>query len=517
VTEVITDDREFLYEIKPADQAIYDRVLPRQSRLLDTLETIDWDAFVPILRSYHCVNSGAPGYSLLRLLKLEFLKYFFRLSDRQVVERANTDLLFRYFLGLSVTAKLPSHTALTRFRGHMTDEGFAKVFDQLVAQARDAGLIQDKLRITDATHLYSAAAIPTTLTLLAQLRERMIDAIQGVSPIDAQGFRLLRDRMKTDSETLEAKSKLQTRIDLVEDIQDWIIRFLADQPSRDHSAWRKLQSVHALAAKILDDCNHPSQGDRTRSIVDPDVRTGMHHGYYDGYMIEVMMDADSELITMLDVLPANGAEARSAVDLIRQEEQVHGNDVEALSIDGIGFNGAVLRELTDPKDLAIEVIVPPTDFQKSEGFASSEFQLNEDGTRVICPAGQTSNKGYTKKDKSNSTYFDFSASKCLDCPLLSQCHPGMKPTSRTGRRVNKNEYESDYQAARDKTTTQRYQEVRQRHPAIERKLNEIVRHHGGRMCLYFTREKVRAQQLMTCFGVNLKRISLLLTKEICLQ
>jgi hypothetical protein len=82
------------------------------------------------------------------------------------------------------------------------------------------------------------------------------------------------------------------------------------------------------------------------------------------------------------------------VDLIRHEAKVHGNDVETLSIDGIEFKGAVLRELTDPDDLAIEVIVPPTDFQKSEVFPSTEFQLNEDGTRVTYSAGQTFNKGY---------------------------------------------------------------------------------------------------------------------------
>jgi len=153
-----------------------------------------------------------------------------------VIKSANTDLLFRYFLDLSVTAKLPDYTALTWFCGNMTYEGFAKIFDQLVAQARAAGLIQDKLRITDATHLYSAAAIPSAITLLAQLRERMIAAIQGVGPIDTQGFRLVRDRVKTESESLEVKPKLQTRVDLVQEIQDWIVQFLAEQPPHDNAA-----------------------------------------------------------------------------------------------------------------------------------------------------------------------------------------------------------------------------------------------------------------------------------------
>ncbi len=136
---------------------------------------------------------------------------------------------------------------------------------------------------------------------------------------------------------MEEKPKLQTRIDLVQEIQDLIVQKLADQTSMDNEAWRKLQMVHDLAAKILDNCNHPGQGDRVRSVVDPEVRTGKHQEYYDGYMVDIMIDADSELITMLDVLPANGAEAANAVELIRREERVHGNDIESLSIDGIGF------------------------------------------------------------------------------------------------------------------------------------------------------------------------------------
>lgn len=49
------------------------------------------------------------------------------------------------------------------------------------------------------------------------------------------------------------------------------------------------------------------------------------------------MDADSEIITEVNVLPANGDEAVDAVHLIRQKEAVHGNDIQAISIDGTGF------------------------------------------------------------------------------------------------------------------------------------------------------------------------------------
>lgn len=78
-------------------------------------------------------------------------------------------------------------------------------------------------------------------------------------------------------------------------------------------------------------------------MVDPDARCGKHGEYYDGYLLDVMMDADSELITAIDVLPANGEEAANAIALVKHEQQTHGNNIERLSIDGIGFNGAVLR------------------------------------------------------------------------------------------------------------------------------------------------------------------------------
>ena len=36
-----------------------------------------------------------------------------------------------------------------------------------------------------------------------------------------------------------------------------------------------------------------------------------------------------------------------------------GNDVQAISIDGAGYRGPVLRELTDPDGLNLAVFTPP--------------------------------------------------------------------------------------------------------------------------------------------------------------
>ncbi len=75
-----------------------------------------------------------------------------------------------------------------------------------------------------------------------------------------------------------------------------------------------------LAHKILAD-REPKAKDKVLSIHDPDARRGMHGGYYEGYLLDIAMDADSEIITATNVLPANGDEGMDAAHLIKQEER----------------------------------------------------------------------------------------------------------------------------------------------------------------------------------------------------
>jgi len=102
------------------------------------------------------------------------------------------------------------------------------------------------------------------------------------------------------------------------------------------------------------------------------------------------MVAINEIITGVNVLPANGEEAADAVTLIQQEQQAQANKVEGLSMDGIGYNGPVLRELTNPQGLNLDVTVPPQSPRERTTFPTERFSLTvlEDGTRVLtCPAG----------------------------------------------------------------------------------------------------------------------------------
>ena len=87
------------------------------------------------------------------MFKLIFLQFLYNLSDRQLEERATWDLMFKCFLGLSAEELPPDHSTLCRFRLRLGAEGFQKLFNQVVEQARAQGLVSDRLHIIDATHM----------------------------------------------------------------------------------------------------------------------------------------------------------------------------------------------------------------------------------------------------------------------------------------------------------------------------------------------------------------------------
>ncbi|WP_442506955.1 transposase [Novipirellula sp. SH528] len=513
---MITRDRDFLLEISAEDLAIYARVIRGDSPLLDALQLIPWESFRGDLEKYYVPNMGQPALPVIHMLKLEFLRYTCRLSDRGVVARAQTDLLFRWFLQVPIRFEMPDASTICRFRARLGVEGFQEIFDRLIAFARDAGVVRDRLRLKDATHVLANIAVPTTLRLLAQLREKMLSAIESVDAELAAGYHIEAERIQAETEKESDEIRLQARLDLVLDMLQWMQRLPAEAPDPEQkSTWQRLLAVRSLAEKITADCLNPGSGDRTLSVVDPEARRGKHGEFYDGYMLDVMMDADSGLVTQIEVLPANGAEAHDAISLVQREHAVHGNQIEQLSIDGAGFNGPMLRTLEDPNGLAVDVITPPSEHSEGKGYPNSAFLQSEDGQHVTCPAGHTSGTPWRKADKPNSLFYDFSLKGCRTCSLLSQCYPEFRPTAHRGRRVSKNEYETEYERARAKVGTEEYRSVRKEHPAIERKLNEIVRHGCGRRARYWGRSKVKIQELMTGFMVNVRRLTKLLKGPSC--
>jgi transposase len=485
------------------DLEIFRHLVPPGHFVRRALEAVDFERFHPLLAPFYREDLGRPAGDPVRMLKIEFLQYHHILSDRQVIERAQTDAAYRFFLGLSLEDKLPDPSSLSIFRGRLGVEGHKKIFHDLIAQAREHGVVKDRLRLKDATHVIADVAVPTTLALLAQTRDKLLAAAEAFNPVRVAGERARLDVLRLSTEGCSVEQRLVARVTHLREILAWVDELAPPDDSVENGSWQPLITVRRLAHKILSDQENPQAGDRTRSAVDPDVRCGKHGDWYDGFLLDVMMDADSELITAVNVLPANGDEAGDAAELVRQEETTHGNDIESLSIDGIGYQGPVLQELQSPEGPALDLYVPPKAEAPSAYYQPQEFVEDAEQGSVTCPAGQTTFSRHRNPQDTGWRY-SFPRGACAECPLRARCLE--KLPEKHGRTVTKNEYEAEYQRMRAKAQTPQYAAVRAEHPKIERKLSELVRRHGSRRTRYRGRWKVLCGQLMAATAANVKRL-----------
>ncbi len=501
--------RESYYrEPTDTDRLVFERLVPPGHYLRQVKAVIDFEALREHLRDAYSPQVGRPAEDPILLLKLGFLEFHYGLSDREVIAEAQVNVAFRYFLDLSLESALPSPALLSQFRSRLGEERHQAVFDEVVRQAREHGLVKDRLRLKDATHVVANVAIPSTLQLVAQVRQRLLAALRPYAPerVAAEEGEVVALRAATAD--LKDVDRLAHRVAHLRRIVAWAEEVLASCGTAAEGGDRQRQvlvQALALAHKMLADQGDLAAKDRLRSGVDPDARRGKHGDYYDGYQVDILMDAESEILTALEVLPGNGDEAADSVALLEKEEAAHGNDVAELSSDGIlSARGEVLDALEDPGGLGVVVYAPPLASMRPEGyFAPEQFTLDERGEVLTCPAGQQTGR---RSPNSHGTgwRFQFRRSQCRHCPLLGQCMDHLP--DKHGRTVIKNAYQAVYDRLRERAQTERYREVRREHPKVERKLSEMMQRHGGRRTRYRGRRRVKIHYLLLGVIVNIKRM-----------
>jgi transposase len=499
-------------EPQELDTLVFAKLIPADHLLRKIKEAIDFEVFREVVKDCYSPEMGRNAEDPVRMIKLEVLQFYYGLSDREVLIQLQVNVAYRYFLDLSLESVLPSSGLLSQFRRRLGQERHQALFEEVIRQARQKGFVKDRLRLKDATHILANVAIPSTIQLVAQTRERLLRSAKPYAPEQVAEEEQQAEAIRTVTADLSDMERLWQRIEHLRRIVGWADEVQKRLGAPPHKADRRRERFDAMlvvAHRIIEERGDPDRKDRVRSSVDPDARCGKHGDFYDGYALDISMDADSELITAVTTPAANQDEAANAVRLVQQEQQAQGNRVEGLSIDGVGFCGRVLRELQDPQGFGLTVYVPPRDWSEAGGlyFPPTRFHLEQAGTVLVCPAEQQT-RSRTRNGADSAWQFHFTVGQCKGCPLLSQCME--KLPNKHGRHVNKNDYEAEFQAAREFAQTEAYRQVRQQHPKIERKLAEIIRYHEGRRTRFRGSWQVAIQYLMTALVVNLKRMVKLL-------
>lgn len=132
---------------------LYEQILSQRPHFLkDLAQVVDFRFVEEHCKDFY-VDWGRDPWDPVLMFKMVFLQFLYDLSDREMEEQAAFNLVYKWFLGLSVEELPPDFSTLSRFRTRLGAEGFEILFNQVVEQARSRGFITDRLHIIDSTHI----------------------------------------------------------------------------------------------------------------------------------------------------------------------------------------------------------------------------------------------------------------------------------------------------------------------------------------------------------------------------
>ena len=139
-------------------QELYDIVIKPDNFWKQLNDMVDFSFVYEELKDKYSSTMGRTSEDVIRMFKYLLLKCYFKLSDRGLIERTKTDLLFKYFLGYDPEeTKLINPSLLTIFRRESLKDEEENLMDKLINKtveiALDNGLIEAKNKIiVDSTH-----------------------------------------------------------------------------------------------------------------------------------------------------------------------------------------------------------------------------------------------------------------------------------------------------------------------------------------------------------------------------
>ena len=121
---------------------LYDRI-PEDHLLKRIASAVDFSFINELVADSYCATFGRPAKEPELMAKLCILERLYNLSDVKVIEEANCNLAYLWFLGLNPDDPLPDPSLLAKFRTQrLKDISLDEILTEIVRQCVDKGIIK---------------------------------------------------------------------------------------------------------------------------------------------------------------------------------------------------------------------------------------------------------------------------------------------------------------------------------------------------------------------------------------
>ena len=110
------------------------------------------------------------------------------ISDRKLIEYCSDSLAIRLFIGYDIDEQLPWHSTISRTRQLYGEETFKEVFDTILAQCIDAGLVAGHTQAIDSAFVKANASMDSLeLKVPQEELDDHLRKVRHISQVDKEG------------------------------------------------------------------------------------------------------------------------------------------------------------------------------------------------------------------------------------------------------------------------------------------------------------------------------------------
>lgn len=509
------------HQSQPRTPSLYDDVVgssyvPQNHLLRRLRDHVDFSFVHDLLAPLYHEDNGRPAYNPEVMVRLIFLQLQYKLSDRGVVDRAQTDHAFRYFLGLDWSHELPHPTSLTKFRERLGEAGFKALFHGVLGQALERKLVSKRRLLIDSYNVQADIAVPGFRPLLDRILGRAITALEGAAGL-AEECEYLRSEYEGLREDKSYQLGAEFRKLLLAEwlsLSELTAQLLEEiAPARRTTAQREiLQLLNDALQRAANHGQRNIKKDNLLSDVDKDARWGRKKRGKQtqaGYSEQLAVDAESGLVTHVEVLAGNTDDSEALRTVVAGHVANVGEKPDEVVTDSkysSGDNRAYLasEEITD------YMAAPSPKGSKQGKFSTTDFAMEFDETgkpvTAVCPAGQLAEAPRWKKENHNWV-FQFKKAQCEGCPLRERCSK-----QKRGRQLSVDQHYELTEQARTRQASDEGQAAQIARLGIERQFS-LQQRQGGRRTRYRGLEKNRMLGWAWGLYLNVRRMATLLEVE----
>lgn len=359
-------------------------------RKLDRL--VDFSFVYKETESYYCQNNGRPCIDPVILIKYLLIGFLFGIeSERRIEQEIQVNMAYRWFLGLDIDERVPDHSTISQNRRRRFNGTgmFRSLFEQILFQCMEKGLVDGRTVLTDSTHIKANASVKKNMKVMAQ---RETNAYME----------------RLDFYEEQERRRLE---------QTGVIR-----PKRKSRVPKKKPLIEKTV-----NLTDPEAGMMKR----PGKPTGPH------YLSHQSVDMAHGIVVDVAVTPGNANDSGPYLKRTEYMQKRLGLDVRTAGADSAYGTSLICQAL---EDMGIDLHTPGTTGgvnYKTE-FTREDFIYQKESVCFVCPSGKLLKLRSLEREEYNiCRVYRAERRDCQGCPMFSRC---VSPSQRS-RTVRVNIFE----------------------------------------------------------------------------